>query len=278
MLGQQDSVGLVTFDTKIRNYIPPRSRVSHLRVLIDELQRGEPGGETELGDVFHDLVPEAAPARLARSSSPIASATCPRCSRRSPISATRITRSSSSRSGTATNSSFRSRAGRSSSASNAPAIKHLLDPVLLREAYLANLEKFRDELTRGCRRHKIDLVPFTTDQPYAEALAAYVAEEGAGMNERTLNANVNVNVNESRRLRRRLIWRSGCSICGADHSAGDSCRTRAGIMSAASCCVRALRRLPNHGEAQAAESRRRLHPQAEDLPEGAARDPGAGCA
>ena len=58
MLGQQDSVGLVTFDTKIRKYIPPRSRVSHLRVLIDELQRSEPGGETELGDVFHDLVPK----------------------------------------------------------------------------------------------------------------------------------------------------------------------------------------------------------------------------
>src|SRR6185436_10207642 len=58
MLQQQDSVGLVTFDTQIRRYIPPRSRVSHLRVLIDELQRGEVGGETEIGDVFHDLVPK----------------------------------------------------------------------------------------------------------------------------------------------------------------------------------------------------------------------------
>jgi uncharacterized protein (DUF58 family) len=54
-------------------------------------------------------------------------------------------------------------------------VKHLLDPVLLREAYLENLEKFRAELLRGCRRHKIDLVPFVTDQPYAEALAAYIS-------------------------------------------------------------------------------------------------------
>ena len=54
-------------------------------------------------------------------------------------------------------------------------VKHLLDPVLLREAYLANLQRFRDELVKGCRRHKIDLVPFTTDQPYAEALAAYMS-------------------------------------------------------------------------------------------------------
>src|SRR4029450_666619 len=58
MLQQSDSVGLVTFDTQIRRYIPPRSRVSHLRVLIDELENGEVGGETELGDVFHDLVPK----------------------------------------------------------------------------------------------------------------------------------------------------------------------------------------------------------------------------
>ena len=44
MVGQQDSVGMVTFDSKIRKYIPPRSRVSHLRVLLDELQRNRPGG------------------------------------------------------------------------------------------------------------------------------------------------------------------------------------------------------------------------------------------
>jgi uncharacterized protein (DUF58 family) len=58
MIGQQDSVGLVTFDTHVRKYIPPRSRISHLRVIMDELQRSEPGGETEIGDVFHDLVPK----------------------------------------------------------------------------------------------------------------------------------------------------------------------------------------------------------------------------
>lgn len=31
MVHQQDAVGLVTFDTKVRRYIPSRSRVSHLR-------------------------------------------------------------------------------------------------------------------------------------------------------------------------------------------------------------------------------------------------------
>ncbi len=178
MIGQQDSVGMVTFDTKIRKYIPPRSRVSHLRVLIDELQRAEPGGETELGTVFHDLVP-----KLHRRGLLIIISDCfgdvpsllkalahfrhahheilifqiwDRDELEFPFKQW-------------TQFEDMERAG----------VKHLLDPVLLREAYLANLESFRTELVKGCRRHKIDLVPFTTDQPYAEALAAYVSRRRA---------------------------------------------------------------------------------------------------
>jgi len=46
MINQQDAVGLVTFDTKIRRYIPSRSRVSHLRVILDELVNTSPGDES----------------------------------------------------------------------------------------------------------------------------------------------------------------------------------------------------------------------------------------
>ena len=174
MLQQSDSVGLATFDTEIRRYIPPRSRVSHLKVLIDELQRGEVGGETELGDVFHDLVP-----KLHRRGLLIILSDCfgdvptflkamahfrhawheivvfqiwDRDELEFPFKGW-------------TQFECLERAGR----------QHLLDPALLRTAYLKNLEKFRDDLTRGCRRHKIDLVPFCTDQPYSEALAAYLS-------------------------------------------------------------------------------------------------------
>ena len=51
MLQQQDSVGLVTFDTKVRRYIPPRARPRHMRAIIKELQKQKPGQETELGGV-----------------------------------------------------------------------------------------------------------------------------------------------------------------------------------------------------------------------------------
>jgi len=55
MLHQQDAVGMVTFDTDVRRYIPPRARPNHLRVLLEELEATEPGRETELAGVFHGL-------------------------------------------------------------------------------------------------------------------------------------------------------------------------------------------------------------------------------
>ena len=56
MLHQQDSVGLVTFNDAVQKYIPPRARPRHLRTIIDELKRQEPERETELGDVFQQMV------------------------------------------------------------------------------------------------------------------------------------------------------------------------------------------------------------------------------
>jgi hypothetical protein len=53
--------------------------------------------------------------------------------------------------------------------------RQMVDPSHLRAAYLENLAKFRAELKDGCGRHRIDLAPMTTDQPYADALATYLA-------------------------------------------------------------------------------------------------------
>ena len=59
MINQQDAVGLVTFDTKIRRYIPSRSRVTHLRVILDEIVNTAPGDESALAPVFHDIAERA---------------------------------------------------------------------------------------------------------------------------------------------------------------------------------------------------------------------------
>jgi len=55
MLRQRDAVGLVTFDKKIRTYLPPRSIFSILSLTLKELDRLEAGGETNLSNIFHDL-------------------------------------------------------------------------------------------------------------------------------------------------------------------------------------------------------------------------------
>jgi uncharacterized protein (DUF58 family) len=55
MLKQQDSVGLLVFDTKLRKYIPPRSARRHLHVLLRELSGVEAAAETDLGRSLHQL-------------------------------------------------------------------------------------------------------------------------------------------------------------------------------------------------------------------------------
>ncbi|MCA9058128.1 MAG: DUF58 domain-containing protein, partial [Planctomycetaceae bacterium] len=54
-------------------------------------------------------------------------------------------------------------------------VRHLVDPAQLRRAYLDKLQQFREQLTNGCNRHRISLIPLTTDQSHADALAEWVA-------------------------------------------------------------------------------------------------------
>ncbi|MEZ5300231.1 MAG: hypothetical protein R3F11_06130 [Verrucomicrobiales bacterium] len=57
MMMQADSVGLMTFDTKVREFLPNRSVHSHLGVLIDALDAAKLGGETDIGSVLTSIVP-----------------------------------------------------------------------------------------------------------------------------------------------------------------------------------------------------------------------------
>ena len=55
MTRQQDPVGLVTFDSHMRNFLPPRTSTLHLNRLMQCLEGLEPGQETGISDTFHDL-------------------------------------------------------------------------------------------------------------------------------------------------------------------------------------------------------------------------------
>jgi|ERR1051326_3828217 uncharacterized protein (DUF58 family) len=52
---QQDSAGLVVFDTEIRNYLAPKSSPTHLKQILVELDKTLGKGQTQIGHSFHDL-------------------------------------------------------------------------------------------------------------------------------------------------------------------------------------------------------------------------------
>jgi len=55
MLKQQDSVGLMIFDSAVREFIAPRSSPRQLHLLLAELDRAEASAETDVGVVLHEL-------------------------------------------------------------------------------------------------------------------------------------------------------------------------------------------------------------------------------
>ena len=55
LVGQADAVGLVTLDTKQRCYFPAKARASQVRLILEQLERTEPGGDTVLAPIFDDI-------------------------------------------------------------------------------------------------------------------------------------------------------------------------------------------------------------------------------
>jgi uncharacterized protein (DUF58 family) len=55
MLHQLDAVGLITHDTRVRQLLPPRASSKHLLHLLRVLEGTEPGGETSLAPLWHEL-------------------------------------------------------------------------------------------------------------------------------------------------------------------------------------------------------------------------------
>lgn len=55
MIRQQDSVGVLLFDEKVRRFIPPRSNRQHLHVILAELEAARPAAQTQLAATLHRL-------------------------------------------------------------------------------------------------------------------------------------------------------------------------------------------------------------------------------
>ena len=173
IMKQSDSIGLMTFDTKIRSHIPPRSSTRHLRILYEEMLKTRPGGETDISKVFHDIVP-----RIDKRGMVFILSDC----------------FTDVKSLLASVAHFRH-------ASHEVLIFHVMDrdevefpfdawtrfenlertaefqmvdPASFRAAYLDNFAKFTEALKLGCQRHRVELVPMYTHEPLTDSLARFL--------------------------------------------------------------------------------------------------------
>src|ERR1700733_9110598 len=55
ILSQQDSAGLITYDNAIRQFLKPSSQASHLKQIVNLLNKGGGREKTRLAPIFHDL-------------------------------------------------------------------------------------------------------------------------------------------------------------------------------------------------------------------------------
>jgi uncharacterized protein (DUF58 family) len=55
ILKQQDAVGLISFDEKIKKFITPKSKPSQLKLLTSTLENLNPGNETSISKVLHQV-------------------------------------------------------------------------------------------------------------------------------------------------------------------------------------------------------------------------------
>lgn len=174
-LQQQDSVGLVTFDNQVRDFLRPSSQPSHLKQVVQILNKTAGGHEkTKLGPIFHDLAE-----RIARRSiivilsdlfeepeDILAGLKHLRHKRHEVVMLHVLDQAE-------LDFPFRE-ATLFRGLEQMPEL--LTDPRSLRDGYLEEVNKFLEQMQSGCRAQNIDYLRLTTDVSLAVALTSYLAK------------------------------------------------------------------------------------------------------
>ncbi|MBI5722553.1 MAG: DUF58 domain-containing protein [Planctomycetes bacterium] len=175
LITQQDAVGLATFDSKVRRYIPSRSRAGHLRVILQELADTRPGSDTGVAAILHDMAE-----RLHRRSlvvilsdlfddpAEILKALQHLRFRRHEVLVFHVLADEELSFPFERISSFRDL--------ELDERRLQLDPRAIRRAYLRQVADFLGQIQQGCGQMSIDYVPMPTSRPFDEALAEYLAQ------------------------------------------------------------------------------------------------------
>jgi uncharacterized protein (DUF58 family) len=180
VLRQQDGVGCIVFDEKIRSSVPVRAKHNHLYSIVDALAVEEPQEKTDLARVLRQVA-EAVPRRglIVLVSDLFAD-------RQGLLKGLKLLRQRG----------------------HDLLVFHVLDddelefpfsgptrfeglelpqfvncnPRALREGYLAALKEFLDEVRRECARHSCDYALVRTGEPLDAALATFLSKRLAVMN------------------------------------------------------------------------------------------------
>ena len=172
-IGQQDAVGLATFDTQLRDYLPPGRTPAHLHQLQQTLANATCRGETSLGNVLQQLAPSLRRRGVV--------ALLSDCFDDLPtlIRALSLLRQMGNEvvifqiwDPDELNFPFRRRT-QFKSLENSQQTQRL-DPATIRKSYLNNLKNYQKDFQQQCARYRIALVTCDTSVPHSRLLTNFV--------------------------------------------------------------------------------------------------------
>jgi uncharacterized protein (DUF58 family) len=173
VLHQSDSIGLVTFDNQVRNFVRPSSQPSQLKEIVRVMNQGPAREKSSMAPLFHDLAERIKRRAMIFLVSDmfdevpdlLAGLKHLRHKRHEvilwhlldPYELTFPFQQSTL---------FRG-------LEQYPEL--LTDPRSLRQSYLEQFDQFINDMSRGCRDQNIDYVQMTTEKPLSVALSSYLA-------------------------------------------------------------------------------------------------------
>lgn len=174
LMSQQDAVGLITFDSKVRDIIPCRTKITHLHLMLETLVKTEPGQDTSLAPVIESLAQRLKrrglvilisdffddPAALLRSIGVLRK-------KGHEIIALQLWDRDE------IDFPFGNWARFENLEDDEEFL--LLDPATIRQRYIEVQKNFAEQLKDGFRKHQVDYLSLPTDESHSMALRNYLA-------------------------------------------------------------------------------------------------------
>lgn len=173
LLQQSDSIGMMSFDAELNDYIPPGSTKPHFKRIIDCLDEMEPGADTGIGPVLQTLARKLKRRALIVIISDfyddykaIDLALNHFAHKKHEVVVFQVM----DRREVDFSFSDLTRFECLESDNNL-----LVDPIRLKKEYLQQFTAHQEAIRRTCYQLHIDYVPMVTDEPFEKAMARYLA-------------------------------------------------------------------------------------------------------